>query len=295
MRYTPSSDSTWVAVTAEQRPAIVVPRAIGEAEVALDETRARHRIDRIIGVGVVEARRDPPAVVEAMTQAVGADPLRASLRAGVAAPFQLALPFGTRRGPPAGQAHRLAVDLPGAGVELAVAQREAGPGFLPGFEELAFVEHVDLVGQPPALAQRPAILRVGAEQRVVLAAVGRLGERTIEAVLRGQPVLGIDLRGRAAITITDLGADGRQVGEGPGAAGHHRIVVGVAAMVVVHGQLAATVHIQRRADAVGVACCSQHAGHVATTAAVFLHPAQLGRQAIVLADPPFGSGLVRTG
>ncbi|KAG1271183.1 hypothetical protein G6F65_012579 [Rhizopus arrhizus] len=115
-----------VAVTAEQRPAIVVPRAIGEAEVALDETRARHRIDRIIGVGVVEARRDPPAVVEAMTQAVGADPLRASLRAGVAAPFQLALPFGTRRGPPAGQAHRLAVDLPGAGVELAVAQREAG-------------------------------------------------------------------------------------------------------------------------------------------------------------------------
>ncbi|KAG1391676.1 hypothetical protein G6F58_012670 [Rhizopus delemar] len=141
------------------------------------------------------------------------------------------------------------------------------------------------------MPKRPAILRVGAEQRVVLAAVGRLGERTIEAVLRGQPVLGIDLRGRAAITITDLGADGRQVGEGPGAAGHHRIVVGVAAMVVVHGQLAATVHIQRRADAVGVACCSQHAGHVATTAAGFLHPAQLGRQAIVLADPPFGSGL----
>ncbi|KAG0732692.1 hypothetical protein G6F23_014068 [Rhizopus arrhizus] len=65
-------------------------------------------------------------------------------------------------------------------------------------------------------------------------------------------------------------------------------------MVVVHGQLAATVHIQRRADAVGVACCSQHAGHVATTAAVFLHPAQLGRQAIVLADPPFGSGLRRS-
>ncbi|MNM41846.1 hypothetical protein D3C81_526700 [compost metagenome] len=241
-----------------------------------------------------------------MAEAVGADPLCAPLRTGVATPLHLALPLGTRRRAATGQADGLAVDLATARIQLAIAEGKArvpaqrrieihaeGVGqarFLAGFQELALIEHVDLVRQAPALAQRPAILRVRAEQRVVLAAVGGLGERTIETVLWGQLVLGIDLRSAATITITDLGTDRGQVGKGVGTTRNHRVVVGIAAMIVIDGQLAATIEVQRGADAMGVARCRQHTGIAADTA-VLLHPTQLGRHAIVVADPPFGGGL----
>src|SRR5690606_32607755 len=170
-------------VAPEQAPAAAVPGTVGEAEVGLDELRACRRIDLVFGVGVVEPCGHPPAFVEPVMQAVGADPLGAPLRAAVAPPFQLALPVRPRGGPAAADADGLAVHLSAEAVgQLPVAERESGvpahraeeihpegvrqAGFAARFEELALVEQVHLVRQPPALPERPAVAGVGIEPRV---------------------------------------------------------------------------------------------------------------------------------
>src|SRR5690606_37039499 len=133
---------------------------------------------------------------------------------------------------------------------------------------------------------RPAALRARVEQRVVLGAVGRIGVGAVEAVLRRDPVLGVDLGGTAAVAVAELGADRRQVGEVVAAAQAPGVVVGVCAAVVVERELGGAVHVQRRAEAMGVAQRAEQAGGLQPRALLF-HPPQFGGQRVGLTQAPF--------
>ena len=158
-----------------------------------------------------------------MGEVVGGHPLVAPLRTGVAAPLQLALPLGVVGGAAGADAHRVAVDAADGAFQIRLLQGETkGPtharieihaegvgqaGFVRRFDELAFVEHVDLAGQPPTLAQRPAGILAVVEQRVVATAIGRIGVAAVHGVFGADPVFAVDLRRVAAIAGGDFRAD----------------------------------------------------------------------------------------
>src|SRR5690606_28860128 len=99
-----------IGVAAEDAPAGVVPGTPGEPDIALDELCPGEWIDVIGRVRIVEPCRDPPALVNLVGDAIGGDPLLAALGAGVAPPFELALPVGVGRCTAEAHADRAPVD-----------------------------------------------------------------------------------------------------------------------------------------------------------------------------------------
>ncbi|MNI27266.1 hypothetical protein D3C73_809970 [compost metagenome] len=124
-----------------------------------------------------------------MGEAGGRYPLLPLLRACVLPPLQPALPIGVWRCAAQPETERSPIDDSALLVaQFARLHREAqGPALgrveveavcmgqtrlVRFLEVLAFVEDVDLIGQPPPLAERPAVEAVGVQQGVMLGRIG---------------------------------------------------------------------------------------------------------------------------
>ncbi len=223
--------------------------------------------------------------------------------AAVAPVFELARPLRACAGTAAADAVGTAVDAAGGGIEFAVLHGEAQVPALRRIEVhaegvgdagavvarvlqvLAFVVQVDLAGQAPALAQCPTGLQRAVEQRIDLAAVAGVAVGTVQRMVRGEAVFGFQLGAVSAAAATGFRADAGAVPEQVFRAQREQVVLLVGAAVVVEGELADAVQLQRRAEALAIAQCRQQRFAVAGQA-FLADAAQLGTEASIGADLP---------
>ncbi len=236
-------------------------RAPGEAHVGLHQFGVGQAVDAIFGIGIVGAQREAPVFVELVQQAVGGHPLLALLGAAVTAVLQLAVPLRHRIGAPAAHAVGTAINAAHGGLQLPVHDREAQVPALCGIEIhtegmhdagavlatvlqiLALVVDVDLVAQPPALAQRPAALQAGIEQRIGAGAVGAVAVTAVQAVVGRHAVLAIHLGTMATAATADFRTDTAAVAEQIPRAEGQQVVLLVRAAIVIQGHLAGAVQL----------------------------------------------------
>ena len=146
------------------------------------------------------------------------------------------------------------------------------------------------MGQAPALAQGPARLPVGVEQRVVIGGIGTVGVAAVDRVFGIEPVFGVD-RGRVtAVTAADFRAHAGQAVEQVFGAQRVQIVVGIAATIVVHGELGLPVQVQAGAEALCVLEGGQRAGGIAAHA-LLLDATQLAAERAGFVDAPLAGEL----